>query len=251
MIKIKNERQMEGMRASGAMAAAVLGDVCAAVGPGMTTQDLDAVAVESIRSRGAKSAFLNYRGFPASICVSVNEEVIHGIPGPRRIELGDVVSIDVGVLYNGFYGDNAETVLVGVTDPSVIDLVETTRRALMKGVERVGPGVHLSDISYAIEQVARRGGCGVVQEFVGHGIGEELHEDPQVPNFGKKGRGPVLREGMVFCIEPMFNRGSRNIRTLQDNWTVVTEDGAVAAHCEHMVAVTADGVEILTPRFEL
>ena len=248
MISIKSESELGKMRDSGRIAAAVLADVCAAVAPGVTTAELDAVAVVSISSHGATSAFLNYRGFPASICVSVNEEVIHGIPGDRMIQSGDVVSVDVGVLYEGFYGDNAETVLVGVTDQATLDLVDTTRRALEKGVAAVKPGARLSDVSHAIEQEARRGRCGVVQEFVGHGIGRELHEEPQVPNFGRAGRGPVLRPGMVFCVEPMFNRGSRKIKVLRDDWTVVTEDGAVAAHCEHMVAVVPDGVEILTPR---
>lgn len=248
MIVLKNARQLDGMRESGRLAAEVLAEVCAAVAPGVTTADLDAVAVAAIRGRGAESAFLNYRGFPGSICVSVNDEVIHGIPGGRRIGLGDVVSVDVGVRYRGFHGDNAETVLVGVTDEAVIGLVETTRRALQAGIQAVAPGRRLSDVSHAIERVARAGGCGVVEEYVGHGIGTALHEEPQVPNFGVAGRGPVLKDGMVFCIEPMFNRGSRKVSVLPDGWTVVTCDGQVAAHCEHMVAVVPGGVEILTPR---
>jgi methionyl aminopeptidase len=248
VIVLKNAQQLDGMRESGRLAAEVLREVCAAVSPGVTTADLDAVAVGAIRARGAESAFLNYRGFPGSICVSVNDEVIHGIPGRRRIDLGDVVSVDVGVRYRGFHGDNAETVLVGVTDEAVIGLVETTRRALLMGVQAVAPGRRLSDVSHAIEREARAGNCGVVEEFVGHGIGTALHEEPQVPNFGAPGRGPVLKDGMVFCIEPMFNRGSRNVRVLPDGWTVVTCDGQMAAHCEHMVAVVPGGVEILTPR---
>ena len=248
MIVLKNAQQLDGMRESGRLAAEVLREVCAAVSPGVTTADLDAVAVGAIRARGAESAFLNYRGFPGSICVSVNDEVIHGIPGRRRIGLGDVVSVDVGVRYRGFHGDNAETVLVGVTDEAVIGLVETTRRALRAGIQAVAPGRRLSDVSHAIERVARAGGCGVVEEYVGHGIGTALHEEPQVPNFGVPGRGPVLKDGMVFCIEPMFNRGSRKVSVLPDGWTVVTCDGQVAAHCEHMVAVVPGGVEILTPR---
>jgi len=248
VIVLKNAQQLDGMRESGRLAAEVLREVCAAVSPGVTTADLDAVAVGAIRARGAESAFLNYRGFPGSICVSVNDEVIHGIPGRRRIGLGDVVSVDVGVRYRGFHGDNAETVLVGVTDEAVIGLVETTRRALQAGIQAVAPGRRLSDVSHAIERVARAGGCGVVEEYVGHGIGTALHEEPQVPNFGVPGRGPVLKDGMVFCIEPMFNRGSRKVSVLPDGWTVVTCDGQVAAHCEHMVAVVPGGVEILTPR---
>jgi methionyl aminopeptidase len=248
VIAIKNEEQLAGIRESGRLAAEVLRTVCDAVAPGVATAELDAVAVRAIRERGAESAFLNYRGYPGTICVSVNDEVIHGIPGNRVIALGDVVSIDVGVRYGGFCGDNAETVMVGVTDASVIELVETTRRALDKGIAAVAPGRHLSDVSHAIEQEAHAGRCGVVEEFVGHGIGTELHEDPQVPNYGRPGRGPVLQAGMVFCIEPMLNRGSREVRVLPDKWTVVTGDGAVAAHCEHMVAVVPGGVEILTPR---
>lgn len=248
MISIKSKSELEGMRASGAVAAAVLADVCAAVAPGVTTAELDAVAVASMAARGATSAFLNYRGFPASICVSVNEEVIHGIPGSRRIGIGDLVSVDVGVLYEGFYGDNAETIMVGVTDPAVSELVATTQRALSAGVAAVKPGARLSDVSHAIETEARASGCGVVREFVGHGIGKALHEEPQVPNFGRPGRGPALKVGMVFCIEPMFNGGSAGIRILEDEWTVVTADGAFAAHCEHMVAVVPDGVEVLTER---
>lgn len=248
MIPIKTEDQLAGLRESGRLAAEVLRVVCAAVAPGVTTAELDAVAVRAMRERGATSAFLNYRGFPGSICVSINDEVIHGIPGPRRIELGDAVSIDVGVRYKGFCGDNAETVLVGVTDPSVIGLVETARCALAKGIDAVAPGRHVSDVSHAIELAARAGKCGVVEEFVGHGIGVELHEEPQVPNFGRPGRGAVLKTGMVFCIEPMLNRGDRKVRVLPDQWTVVTRDGQYAAHCEHMVAVVPSGVEVLTPR---
>jgi methionyl aminopeptidase len=246
VIPIKNEAQLAGMRVSGRLAAEVLREVCQAVAPGVTTADLDAVAVQAIRAREAESAFLNYRGFPGSICVSVNEEVIHGIPGDRRVELGDLVSVDVGVRFRGFNGDNAETVMVGVTDASVIDLVNTTRRALHQGIAAVAPGRHLSDVSHAVEREAHAGSCGVVEEFVGHGIGVDLHEEPQVPNFGRPGRGPILKEGMVFCIEPMLNRGSRKVRVLPNNWTVVTCDGKYAAHCEHMVAVVAGGVEILT-----
>jgi len=248
VIAIKNEEQLAGMRISGRLAAEVLREVCDAVAPGVTTAELDAVAARAIRARGAESAFLNYRGYPGTICVSVNEEVIHGIPGNRVIALGDVVSVDVGVRYNGFCGDNAETVMVGVADPGVIGLVETTRRALDRGIAAVAPGRRLSDVSHAVEREARAGGCGVVEEFVGHGIGTELHEDPQVPNFGRAGHGPVLQAGMVFCIEPMFTRGGRKVRVLPDGWTVVTGDGAPAAHCENMVAVVPGGAEVLTPR---
>ncbi len=248
MIALKNEEQLAGMRVSGRLAAEVLREVCDAIAPGVTTAELDAVAARAIRARGAESAFLNYRGYPGTICVSVNDEVIHGIPGGRVIALGDVVSVDVGVRYGGFCGDNAETVMVGVADPGVVSLVETARRALAEGIAAVAPGRRLSDVSHAVEQAARAGGCGVVQEYVGHGIGTELHEEPQVPNFGRAGRGPLLQAGMVFCIEPMLTRGGRQVRVLPDGWTVVTCDGSPAAHCEHMVAVMPGGAEVLTPR---
>ena len=248
MIALKNEEQLAGMRVSGRLAAEVLREVCDAIAPGVTTAELDDVAARAIRARGAESAFLNYRGYPGTICVSVNDEVIHGIPGGRVIALGDVVSVDVGVRYGGFCGDNAETVMVGVADPGVVSLVETARRALAEGIAAVAPGRRLSDVSHAVEQAARAGGCGVVQEYVGHGIGTELHEEPQVPNFGRAGRGPLLQAGMVFCIEPMLTCGGRQVRVLPDGWTVVTCDGSPAAHCEHMVAVMPGGAEVLTPR---
>jgi len=248
VIALKNEEQLAGMRVSGRLAAEVLREVCDAIAPGVTTAELDDVAARAIRARGAESAFLNYRGYPGTICVSVNDEVIHGIPGGRVIALGDVVSVDVGVRYGGFCGDNAETVMVGVADPGVVSLVETARRALAEGIAAVAPGRRLSDVSHAVEQAARAGGCGVVQEYVGHGIGTELHEEPQVPNFGRAGRGPLLQAGMVFCIEPMLTCGGRQVRVLPDGWTVVTCDGSPAAHCEHMVAVMPGGAEVLTPR---
>ncbi len=247
-IPIKNSSDMAGVRASAGIAARVLKTLTQAVAPGITTADLDVLARDTIREFDAVSAFLNYRGFPAQICVSINDEVIHGIPGTRQIVPGDLVSIDVGVRYRGFHGDNAETVLVGVSDPTYVDLVETTRRALAAGIAAVVPGRHLSDVSHAVEQVARAAGCGVVREFVGHGIGRELHEEPQIPNYGRPGHGPIMRPGMVFCIEPMLTRGSPAIRVLEDRWTVVTRDGSPAAHCEHQVAVVPEGAEVLTPR---
>lgn len=245
-IPIKSAADMDGMRASARVAAEVLGVVAAAVAPGVTTAELDLLARAALRERGAESAFLHYRGYPAAICVSVNEEVIHGIPGPRRIDVGDVVSIDVGVRLNGYCGDTARTVMVGVIDPAAVELVETAQRALDRGIAAVAPDRHLSDVSHAVEEAARAGGCTVVREYVGHGIGRELHEEPQVPNYGRPGKGPLLRAGMVFCIEPMLNRGAAGVRVLGDGWTVVTRDGLPAAHCEHMVAVRPDGVEVLT-----
>ena len=240
------------MRVSGRLAAGVLQRLAAAVVPGMTTRELDELARELIRARGAVSAFLGYRGgagvvpYPGAICVSVNEEVIHGIPGPRRFAAGDLVSIDVGVKFEGFIGDTATTVVVGAASPDAERLVATTRRALEAGIAAVRAGAHLSDVSHAVEQTVRTGGCSVVREFVGHGVGRELHEEPQVPNYGKPGHGPVLKAGMTFCIEPMVNLGGAAVEILPDKWTVVTRDRRVSAHFEHTVAVCADGVEVLT-----
>lgn len=248
MIKLKNAKALDGMREAGRLAAEVLRICREAVQPGMTTRDIDNIARKAIAGFGAESSFLNYHGYPGAICVSVNDEVIHGIPGNRIIETGDVVSLDVGVKYAGYHGDNALTVMLGVTDPGIIELVETTEKALAAGIAAVAPGRHLSDISAAVEKVARAGKCGIVREYVGHGIGTALHEEPEVPNYGRPGRGPVLKEGMVFCIEPMLNRGSARVDVLDDDWTVVTHDGQYAAHFEHMVAVVSGGVEILTPR---
>lgn len=246
MIPIKTASEMEIMRDCGRLAAELLKALSAAVAPGISTAELDRLARARLEELGAESAFLDYRGFPAAVCVSINEEVIHGIPGERRIAPGDVVSLDVGVRYRGYHGDIAATIMVGVTDPGIVELVETTRQALEAGIAAVAPGRRLSDISHAVEQRALAGRCGVVRDFVGHGIGRELHEEPQVPNYGRPGRGPVLQPGMVFCIEPMLSRGTPQVRVLPDRWTVVTRDGGPAAHCEHMVAVAPDGVEVLT-----
>jgi methionyl aminopeptidase len=252
MILCKTESELAAMRVSGRLAANILQRLAAAVLPGMSTRELDEVARELIRTAGATSAFLGYRGapgaspFPGAICVSVNEEVIHGIPGPRRMEVGDLVSIDVGVKYDGFIGDTATTVMVGQVTPEAERLVTTTRRALEAGIAAVRCGEHLSDVSAAVEQVARAGDCRVVREFVGHGVGRELHEEPQVPNFGKPGHGPLLKAGMTFCIEPMVNLGGAAVHVLSDRWTVVTKDRRPSAHFEHTVAVGAHGVEVLT-----
>jgi len=252
MIVCKTENELASMRVSGRLAATILQRLAAAVAPGMTTRELDELARELIRAHGATSAFLGYRGasgatpFPGAICVSVNEEVIHGIPGLRRVEPGDLVSIDVGVKYQGFIGDTATTVMVGATSPDAERLTATTRRALEAGIAAVRAGGHLSDVSAAVEQTARAGGCRVVREFVGHGVGRELHEEPQVPNYGKPGHGPLLKPGMTFCIEPMVNLGGSEVDVLADKWTVVTRDRRPSAHFEHTVAVCADGAEVLT-----
>ncbi len=248
MIRLKNDKELELLREAGRLSAELLRRCAEAVAPGVTTLEIDAVARRACADMGVKSAFLDYHGYPGCICISVNEEVIHGIPGGRVINVGDVVSLDGGVIYRGYNGDNARTVMVGVTDPGAIQLVEQTEAALAAGIAAVAPGSHLSDVSAAVEKVARAAGLGVVREYVGHGIGTSLHEEPEVPNFGRPGHGPILREGMVFCIEPMLTRGKAQIDVLDDGWTVVTRDGGFAAHAEHMVAITSGGVEVLTPR---
>lgn len=234
------------MRVACTKTARVLKKVASAVAPGVTTAELDALARKYTQEEGGKPSFLGYNGYPAAICISINDEVIHGIPGKRVVLPGDVVSLDFGVWYDGFTGDSATTVMVGVTDPKVIQLVETTRRALEVGISMIKPGAHLSDVSHAIQSVAEGDGFSVVREFTGHGVGRHLHEEPTIPNYGASGRGPVLKPGMVLAIEPMVNMGRSAIQILDDNWTVVTRDGQPAAHFEHSVAVVEGGAEILT-----
>lgn len=246
MIPIKTPAELERMRASNRLAAEVLRAVAGRVRPGVTTAELDAAAAEEIARRKARSAFLGYRGFPGHICVSVNEEVVHGIPGPREIRIGDLVSLDVGVVFDGFIGDTATTVAVGVIDPQTLRLLETAERALAAAIAAARAGGRLSDISHAVESVATAAGFGVVRDFVGHGIGRRMHEEPQIPNFGPPGRGPRLAPGMTLAIEPMLTMGDWRVRVLDDRWTVVTADGRPAAHVEHTIAIGADGPEILT-----
>ncbi len=247
-IPLKTPAELEKTRMAGHLAAAVLQDVAAAVKPGITTLDLDNVALASMERLNVRSAFLGYMGYPAQCCISVNEEIIHGIPGERVIGDGDIVSIDVGVWYDGFAGDNALTVKVGEGTPDIDRLLSQTEAALLAGVAACRPGARVGDISRAVELVAIKSGLAVVREFVGHGVGRSLHEEPQIPNFGPAGRGPVLKPGMVICIEPMFNLGVRSIKTLADGWTIVTRDGKPSAHFEHMVAITEQGHEVLSPR---
>lgn len=246
MIIVKTAAELDAMRVSGRMAARVRDAVARSIRPGVTTRELGDYAAEVMRELGAESAFLGYRGFPGTICVSVNETVVHGIPNDQRIELGDIVSLDIGVKYGGYIGDTATTVMVGVTDPEVLQLVRETERALAAGIAQAVTGKRLSDISHAVEQVAREGGYSVVREFVGHGIGARLHEEPQIPNFGRPGRGPWLKGGMTLAIEPMINAGQPGVKILEDGWTAVTQDGRLSAHFEHTVAITDNGPEILT-----
>ena len=246
MIVIKNEEDLCGMRAAGQATANVCQALAEAVAPGVTTGELDRLAERLIVDEGGRSAFKGYRGFPGQICVSINQEVVHGIPGRRRIGLGDIVSLDVGVVFDGYVGDTAVTVVVGVMDPEIIRLVSTTEKALYAGIERARPGGYVGDISHAIEECATQAGFSVVRDFVGHGIGKEMHEDPQIPNFGQPGTGAKLRAGMTLAIEPMLNLGRAAVRVLSDGWTVVTGDGTPSAHFEHTVAIRDGEAEILT-----
>jgi methionyl aminopeptidase len=246
MIIIKSDQDLERMRVSCGLAGSVRDEVASKAAPGVTTAELGEYADELVRKAGGTSAFLGYRGFPGQICVSTNDEVVHGIPSSRRIEMGDIVSLDFGVLIDGFYGDTATTVMVGVTDPNVIKLVRTTQRALEEGLKQAVAGNRLSDVSHAIQTVAEAAGFTIVTDFVGHGIGRELHEEPQIPNFGKPGRGPILRSGMTLAIEPMVNMGTAAVEVQKDGWTVLTKDRKPSAHFEHSVAIRDGAVEILT-----
>ncbi len=248
MIPIKTEAELEIMREAGRITAIVMENVKKCISPGVSTEELNDYAVECINKNGGSSAFLGYCGFPKAICVSINEEVVHGVPNKKkRIMKGDIVSIDIGVFYEGFYGDMATTVLVDVSSPHVLKLVETTKRALDEGIKKAKVGARLSDISNAIEQTAIREGFSVVRDFVGHGIGKNMHEEPQVPNFGPPGRGPKLMAGMTLAIEPMVNMGTYEVEVnADDGWTVLTKDRKPSAHFEHTVAILENGCEILT-----
>ena len=234
------------MEVANRIVAEILEGVKEKVQPGIETRELDELAEEMCRQRRVKPAFKGYRGYPRSICVSVNEEVVHGIPGPRRLKAGDVVSLDFGVKYEGFYGDAAITVGVGEVGEKARALIAATEESLYAGIAKVKAGQRLSDISHAVQTVVEGAGFGVIREFVGHGIGRSLHEDPQIPNFGPPGRGPTMQVGMTFAIEPMTSMGSWQVRILQDGWTAITQDGSCAAHFEHSVALTENGVLILS-----
>lgn len=234
------------MEVANRIVAEILEGVKEKVQPGIETRELDELAEDMCRQRRVKPAFKGYRGYPRSICVSVNEEVVHGIPGPRCLKAGDLVSLDFGVKYEGFYGDAAITVGVGDVGEKARALIAATEESLYAGIAQVKAGQRLSDISHAVQTVVEGAGFGVIREFVGHGIGRSLHEDPQIPNFGPPDRGPVMQVGMTFAIEPMTSMGSWKVRILQDGWTAVTQDGSWAAHFEHSVALTENGVLILS-----
>ncbi len=234
------------MRAANSLVADVLAELAAMVAPGVTTADLDATGERLVRAGGAEPAFKGYRGYPCTLCASVNEEVVHGIPSARALRSGDVISLDMGVKLNGFYGDSAVTVAVGVVSDEAAALLRVTREALDKGIAQVQLGGRISDIGHAIQKHVEAHGFSVVREFVGHGIGAALHEEPQIANYGEPGRGPRLAEGMVLAIEPMVNMGRPAVKVLGDGWTAVTKDGSLSAHFEHTVAVTKSGPLVLT-----
>jgi methionyl aminopeptidase len=246
MIQLKSLQEIARMEVANRIVAEILEGVKEKVQPGVETQELDELAEEMCRQRRVKPAFKGYRGYPRSICVSVNEEVVHGIPGPRGLKAGDVVSLDFGVKYEGFYGDAAITVGVGEVGAKARALIAATEESLYAGIAKVKAGQRLSDISHAVQTVVEGAGFGVIREFVGHGIGRSLHEAPQIPNFGPPGRGPTMQVGMTFAIEPMTSMGSWKVRILQDGWTAITQDGSCAAHFEHSVALTENGVLILS-----
>jgi methionyl aminopeptidase len=245
-IPIKTAAEIEKMRAAGRAAATVLAKLTALVQPGITTGEIDRLAGEYMAELGCRSAFLGYRGFPAQTCISLNEEVVHGIGGPRRLAYGDIVKIDTGVVLDGWIGDTATTVACGAVDPATERLCTATRRILESAIPFAVAGRRLGDLSHHIEQEALREGFGVVREFVGHGVGRRLHEEPQIPNYGRKGSGPKLKAGMTLAIEPMINLGGEGVRILEDGWTVVTSDGKPSAHFEHTILVTENEPEVLT-----
>lgn len=246
MVIIRSQREIEQLKRSNVLVAEVFEKLRDLIEPGITTKELDRVAEEHILSRGARPAFKGYRGFPATLCISINDEVVHGIPGQRRLKEGDIVSLDAGVNYLGYFGDAAVTFPVGEVDPEAKRLMEVTEKALYIGIEKAKAGNRLFDISYAIQSWVESHGFSVVRDFVGHGIGRELHEEPQIPNFGMPHQGPRLGKGMVFALEPMVNEGGYEVRVLSDGWTVVTADGKRSAHFEHTIAITDDGAEILS-----
>lgn len=246
MIICKTEREIDIMREAGKIVALTHQELVKHIQPGITTKQLDTIAEKVIRSYGAEPSFKGYNGFTGSICASVNEELVHGIPGKRVLKEGDIISLDIGAKYNGYHGDSAWTYPVGEISEDDKKLLEVTEVSLFKGLEEAKPGERLSNISHAIQSYVEPFGFSIVREYVGHGVGQSLHEDPQIPNYGPPGKGPRLRPGMVLAIEPMVNAGKRYVKTLADNWTVVTTDGKNCAHFEHTIVITDTGYEILT-----
>lgn len=246
LISIKSPREIEAMRRAGRITAQARALAGSMVAPGVTTHEIDTAVRRFIESHGAKPSFLGYGGFPGSACISVNDEVIHGIPGPRKLKEGDIVSVDVGATFNGFVGDTAYTFAVGDISEEAADLLRVTEASLYAAIDAAQVGARLGDVSHTVEEYCGSRGYGIVREYCGHGIGREMHEDPEVPNYGKPGHGLRLMPGMTFCIEPMINGKGDAVRVLGDGWTVVTRSGSLAAHFEHEIAVTQDGPVILT-----
>jgi len=246
MIVLKSRDEVESLRRSNRIVAEVLVELSEVIAPGVTTGDLEAIAMSAIKKRGAKAAFPTVPGYHHALCVSVNEQVVHGIPGKRRLEDGDIVSIDCGVILDGFFGDHAWTFPVGKVSPEAKKLLDAGEKSLLKGIEQAKDGNRLHDISSVIEKIASENGFSVVRDYVGHGIGRSLHEDPQVPNFGEPGTGLKLKRGLVIALEPMLNVGTHEVEVLRDGWTVVTKDRKLSAHFEHVVAIMENGPEILS-----
>lgn len=246
MIIGKSQKEIEKMRASGRLVGQVLQALRQMVGPGITTLEVDVAAEKMIRDAGAYPTFKGYNGFPFSICASVNEQIVHGFPSSYELQDGDIFSIDVGVTLDGFVGDTATTVPVGTASEDRLKLIRVTEECLELAIEQCRAGNHLGDIGWAVQSHAEPHGYSVVRDYVGHGIGRQMHEDPQIPNYGKPGKGPKIKKGYVFAVEPMVNMGSYQTKTLKDGWTVVTVDGLPSAHVEHTIAITEDGPEVLT-----
>ncbi len=245
-IRIKDAKEVDILRKAGRILHSIVSPLQSSLTSGMSTKDIDLKAERLIAEHGVVAAFKGYRGFPGCACVSVNDGVVHGIPDKRIIKDGDIVSIDIGIIYEGYYSDTAVTVPVGKVSPEIARLLDVTQASLMRGIEQARVGNRLSDISFAVQSFVEMHGFSVVRDFVGHGIGRQLHEEPEIPNYGRAGQGPLLVEGMVFAIEPMVNLGTHRTKILSDGWTVVTEDGKPSAHFEHSIVITAKGPEILT-----
>jgi len=246
MVSLKSQQDIEGLRKAGRKAAKILSELSKLVQPGISTADMNALAEKLIEKQMSRPAFKGYRGYPAVLCTSVNEEVVHGIPSRRRLAEGDILSLDLGIIFNGYYGDVAVTLPVGKISEEDEKLIRVTREALDRAIEKSGPGSRIGDISSAIQEHAEAAGFSVVRKFVGHGIGKALHEDPQVPNFGCSGTGFRLKPGLVICFEPMVNAGTGEVEILSDGWTAVTADRKKSAHFEHMIAISDNGPEVLT-----
>ena len=248
MISIKSEEEVELLRIAGEITGSTHNYLKPYIKPGITTLELDKLAEDYILSRGASPSFKGYDGFPGTVCASINNEVVHGIPSGRTLKEGDIITLDIGACWKGYHGDSAWTYAVGEISDKKKYLLEHTEKSLFKGLEAIHDGCHVGDIGYAVSKYANEHGLGVVRELVGHGVGTDVHEEPDVPNYGARGTGPVLKEGMVIAVEPMLNLGSRKVYILENGWTIITADGKPSAHFEHTVLVTKDGYEILTRR---